>query len=324
MRDVSSMLEQFQQYMDALDIPASPAGLYGPVRYALSLGGKRMRPLLLMLAYSIYRDDVENAFDAACGIEVFHNFTLLHDDVMDKADMRRGMPTVHRKWNENTAILSGDGMVLLAYRYLNRVSSENRERVLQIADKAFLEVVEGQQYDMDFERRADVTEDEYMEMIRLKTAVLPAAALEAGAVLGGATRHDQESLYRFGEKMGLAFQLQDDWLDVYGDPGVFGKKTGGDILCNKKTYLYIKARNLADCEMNAEMDRWAEYAGGDDQRKIDAVKGIYDRLEVECLCREKIVSLFGEAMECVKSLDADMKRLAVLTDYVSGLIDRKI
>lgn len=318
------MLEQFQSYMDALDIPASPAGLYAPVRYALSLGGKRMRPLLLMLAYSIYRDDIEKTFDAACGIEVFHNFTLLHDDVMDKADMRRGMPTVHRKWNENTAILSGDGMVLLAYRCLNRIPSDFRERVMRIADKAFLEVAEGQQYDMDFEQRTDVTESEYMEMIRLKTSVLPAASLEIGAVLGGATQYDSESLYRFGEKMGLAFQLQDDLLDVYGNPEVFGKKIGGDIVCNKKTYLYIKARNLADRSVNAELDRWAVYDGGDDHKKVAAVRDIYDRLGVGRLCRERIVSLFGEAMDCVKSMDVDSGRLAALTGYVSGLIDREI
>lgn len=318
------MLEQFQSYMDALDIPASPAGLYEPVRYALSLGGKRMRPLLLMLAYSIYRDDIEKTFDASCGIEVFHNFTLLHDDVMDKADMRRGMPTVHRKWNENTAILSGDGMVLLAYRCLNRIPSDFRERVMRIADKAFLEVAEGQQYDMDFEQRTDVTESEYMEMIRLKTSVLPAASLEIGAVLGGATQYDSESLYRFGEKMGLAFQLQDDLLDVYGNPEVFGKKIGGDIVCNKKTYLYIKARNLADRSVNAELDRWAVYDGGDDHKKVAAVRDIYDRLGVGRLCRERIVSLFGEAMDCVKSMDVDSERLAALTGYVSGLIDREI
>lgn len=324
MKDIPSMLGKFQNYMDVLDIPSSPAGLYEPVRYALSLGGKRMRPLLLMLAYGIYRDDIEKSFDAACGIEIFHNFTLLHDDVMDKADMRRGMPTVHRKWNENTAILSGDGMVLLAYRYLNRIPLCYREKVMRVAEKAFLEVAEGQQYDMDFESRTDVSEEEYMEMIRLKTSVLPAASLEIGAVLGDAPERDCDSLYDFGVKMGLAFQLQDDLLDVYGNPAVFGKKIGGDILCNKKTYLYIKARSLADNAQNMELDRWAAYDGENDQLKIDAVRKIYDELEIGALCRARIVSLFSEAMDCLNSMSVGPEKLSDLKGYVSGLINREI
>lgn len=323
MQNIAEILERFQNYLDQCDIPQQPSGLYEPMRYALSLGGKRMRPLLMILAYGLYRDDIETVFDAAGGMEIFHNFTLLHDDVMDCADMRRGKPTVHCKWDVNTAILSGDGMAFIAYRYLMRVPAEHLKHVLEIADKAFMGVVEGQQHDMDFESRRTVTEDEYMEMIRLKTAVLPAAALKIGAVLGGATEAESDALYRFGEKMGLAFQLQDDMLDVYGDPKVFGKNIGGDIACNKKTYLYIMARNLADAEMNRELDEWARYNGGDAAAKYDAVRRIYDALDVRGCCMKRIDGLFADALSCVGGLRVDPSRLGRLTDYVCGMIHRQ-
>lgn len=324
MDSVASILNRFQEHLSRIDIPLQPEGLYAPMRYALSLGGKRMRPLLLLMAYNIYRDNVESAFDVAAGMEIFHNFTLLHDDVMDRADIRRGMPTVHRKWNENTAILSGDGMMLIAFRFLRKAPLEYRDSVLTIADEAFMGVVDGQQFDMEFESRERVTEAEYMEMIRLKTSVLPAAALKIGAVMGGAPAADADALYRFGERMGLAFQLQDDMLDVYGDPKVFGKNIGGDIACNKKTYLYIMARNLADSAINAELDRWESYYGSDKQPKINAVRSIYDRLDVRARCQSRIDGLFSEAMGCVADLDVDKNRLSNLTAYVSGLINREL
>ena len=320
----ADLLSRFQTYLDGLDIPVEPAGLYRPVRYALSLGGKRMRPLLMLMAYNLYRNDVEKAMDAACGMEIFHNYTLLHDDVMDNADVRRGKPTVHIKWNVNTAILSGDSMAFLAYRYLMRVEPAYLKSVLEIADRAFKDVVEGQQYDMDFEIRNDVTVDEYMEMIRLKTSVLPAASLKIGALLGGASAGDMSALYGFGEKMGLAFQLQDDLLDVYGDPEVFGKKIGGDILCNKKTFLYIMARNLANAEQNAGFDRWIEYKGEDQQLKIRSVTALYNELGVREICRERIVALFDEALDELGSVCVDPASLSFLREYACNMIDRKL
>lgn len=321
----SDLLKLFQNYLDGIDIPAEPSGLYEPVRYALSMGGKRMRPLLLLMAYNVYRDDVENALDAACGMEVFHNYTLLHDDVMDNADRRRGMTTVHVKWNENTAILSGDAMAFWAYRILMRGIPENgTKRILGMADRAFIGVAEGQQLDMDFETRDDVREEEYMEMIRLKTSVLPAAALQIGAALGGADEHDTDALYGFGEKIGLAFQLQDDLLDVYGDPAVFGKNIGGDILCNKKTYLYIMARNLADAVQNRELDAWAEYDGTARQSKIDAVTAIYNSLNVRECCVRRIKELYSEAMEQIDAVRVAPERITCLKEYATGLVNRQL
>ena len=239
MKTSQQIQECFESYLQSLDYSRKPDNLYAPVRYVLSLGGKRIRPTLLIMAYNMYADDIENVFSTAAGMEIFHNFTLLHDDLMDRADMRRGKPTVHKKWNDNTAVLSGDGMLVLAYRYLSLRPASDIKKVLDIANETFTGIMEGQQYDMEFETRDDVTEAEYLEMIRLKTSVLLAACVQMGAVIGGATDEDARRLYDFGEKIGLAFQLQDDLLDVYGDPLVFGKKIGGDILCNKKTYLYI-------------------------------------------------------------------------------------
>ena len=246
MKSAKQIQECFESYLQSLDYSREPDELYAPIRYVLSLGGKRIRPTFLIMAYNMYADNIEDVFNVAAGMEIFHNFTLLHDDLMDKADMRRGKATVHKKWNENAAILSGDGMLVLAYRYLSRTSGPVLNKVLDLANDTFTEIMEGQQYDMEFETRNDVTQEEYIEMIRLKTSVLLAACVQMGAMLGGASESDAKLLYEFGEKIGLAFQLQDDLLDVYGDPLVFGKKIGGDILCNKKTYLYINTYRLAD------------------------------------------------------------------------------
>ena len=254
MKSAKQIQECFESYLQGLDYSRQPDELYAPIRYVLSLGGKRIRPTFLVMAYNMYAGDIERVFSTAAGMEIFHNFTLLHDDLMDRADMRRGKPTVHKKWNDNTAILSGDGMLVLAYRYLAMTDSDNLHKVLDLANETFTGIMEGQQYDMEFETRDDVTEDEYIEMIRLKTSVLLAACVRMGAMLGGAQEPDAKLLYEFGEKIGLAFQLQDDLLDVYGDPAVFGKKIGGDILCNKKTYLYINAYRLADAEQRKELD----------------------------------------------------------------------
>lgn len=229
-----AILQMVDQSIRQLEFDASPKSLFEPVTYTLSLGGKRLRPTLLLMAYNIYKENFSEIMDVAMGIEVFHNFTLLHDDLMDAADKRRGMPTVHKQWNANTAILSGDAMLIAAYQLVAKADSRHLKPVLDLFSKTAVEVCGGQQYDMGFETRNDVTEEEYIEMIRLKTAVLLAGALKMGAILADAPAADAEHLYQFGIALGLAFQLQDDLLDVYGDTATFGKNIGGDILCDKK------------------------------------------------------------------------------------------
>ena len=305
-----------------MDYSHQPDELYAPIRYVLSLGGKRIRPTFLIMAYNMYADDIERVYSTAAGMEIFHNFTLLHDDLMDKADMRRGKATVHKKWNENTAILSGDGMLVLAYRYLVQASEKDLQKVLNLANDTFTGIMEGQQYDMDFETRDDVTEDEYIEMIRLKTSVLVAACVRMGAMLGGASESDSKLLYEFGEKIGLAFQLQDDLLDVYGDAAVFGKKIGGDILCNKKTYLYINAYRLADRKQKEELDRWAVYEGDDPDSKISGVRAIYDAVGVKTLSERLINSLFDEAMSRLDIVNLPADRKSLLREYAGSLLNR--
>ena len=322
MKSAKQIQECFESYLQSLDYSREPDELYAPIRYVLSLGGKRIRPTFLIMAYNMYADNIEDVFNVAAGMEIFHNFTLLHDDLMDKADMRRGKATVHKKWNENAAILSGDGMLVLAYRYLSGTSGPVLNKVLDLANDTFTEIMEGQQYDMEFETRNDVTQEEYIEMIRLKTSVLLAACVQMGAMLGGASESDAKLLYEFGEKIGLAFQLQDDLLDVYGDPSVFGKKIGGDILCNKKTYLYINTYRLADSAQKEELDRWAVYDGNDPEKKIRGVRAIYDAVGVKSLSEKLISSLFDEAMiklDCV-NLSADRK--ALLREYAGSLLNR--
>ena len=322
MKSAKQIQESFEEYLQGLDYSHQPDELYAPIRYVLSLGGKRIRPTFLIMAYNMYADDIERVYSMAAGMEIFHNFTLLHDDLMDKADMRRGKATVHKKWNENTAILSGDGMLVLAYRYLVQASEKDLQKVLNLANDTFTGIMEGQQYDMDFETRDDVTEDEYIEMIRLKTSVLVAACVRMGAMLGGASESDSKLLYEFGEKIGLAFQLQDDLLDVYGDAAVFGKKIGGDILCNKKTYLYINAYRLANREQKEELDRWAVYEGDDPDSKISGVRAIYDAVGVKTLSERLINSLFDEAMSRLDVVDLPADRKSLLREYAGSLLNR--
>ena len=322
MKTAQEIQDGFEAYLQGLAYSRQPDALYAPIRYVLSLGGKRIRPTLLVMAYEMYADDIARVFRTAAGMEIFHNFTLLHDDLMDRASVRRGNPTVHIRWNENTAILSGDGMLVLAYRYLSETDPEYLTAILKIANDTFTEIMEGQQYDMDFETRDDVTEQEYIEMIRLKTSVLLAACLKMGAVLGGASAQDADLMYEFGEKLGLAFQLQDDLLDVYGDPAVFGKKIGGDILCNKKTYLYINACLLADERQRAELDRWAAYDGSDPESKIAGVRAIYDAVGVRDLSERLIGSLFAQAQDKLNRVSLAEDRKSALREYSKSLMNR--
>lgn len=320
------ILEKVNAEISQMTFDRQPSGLYEPVRYVLSLGGKRIRPVLMLMAYNLYREDIECIYSQALGIETYHNYTLLHDDLMDRADMRRGKMTVHKKWNDNTAILSGDSMLVLAYRYmLCGCPVEKAGEVMSLFTETALEIGEGQQFDMDFETRADVSEEEYIEMIRLKTSVLLACALKIGALLGGASSEDAGLLYRFGENLGLAFQLQDDLLDVYGDPAVFGKKTGGDILCNKKTYMLISALRLADEADRRKLEEWIARPTGTycPDEKIAAVTALYDKLGIRRLCDEKIHGYFEEAHRVLDSLQLPEERKRPLWEMALNLMGRK-
>ena len=297
MHTQSNTLKIVNDYISELSYAHAPKSLYDPVEYVLSLGGKRIRPVLMLMAYNLYKANVEEILSPAVGLEIYHNFTLLHDDLMDKADMRRNKPTVHKVWDDNTAILSGDTMLILAYRYVSDSSSSYLKDVLDTFTQAALEVCEGQQYDMEFEHRNDVKEEEYLEMIRLKTSVLLAAALKMGAQLAGASAEDAQHLYDFGVNIGLAFQLKDDLLDVYGDPKVFGKNIGGDILCNKKTYMLIKALEKADKEQAVALQGWLEKENFEPKEKIEAVTALYNQIGVKLVCESKMREYYAKGLQ---------------------------
>lgn len=326
MYDWKELLEKVNQEIKEVGTGRSPQELYEPIRYVLSLGGKRIRPVLMLLAYNIYKESVEKIYPQALAIETYHNYTLLHDDLMDRADVRRGRPTVHKKWNDNAAILSGDSMLVLAYQYmLKGCPLDKTNDVLNLFTETALEIGEGQQYDIEFETRNDVREEEYIEMIRLKTSVLLACALKIGAILADAPMEQADLLYRFGENLGLAFQLQDDYLDVYGDPAVFGKKIGGDILCNKKTYMFINAFRLASQEDRAALDMWVAKAPGSyvPDEKIAAVTALYDKMAIGKLCQEKILYYFKEAQQVLAQLPLTDERKKPLWDLAEYLLGRK-
>ncbi|MFC2700092.1 polyprenyl synthetase family protein [Segatella oris] len=317
------LLVKVNDFLDNLKYDRKPSGLYDPVKYVLSMGGKRIRPVLMLLSYGLFKDDVESVLMPACALETYHNYTLLHDDLMDNADMRRGHETVHRKWDANTAILSGDSMLVLAYERMAKCNPVYLSDVLHTFTETALEIGEGQQYDMEFETRNDVTEDEYIEMIRLKTSVLLACAQKIGAILAGASKRDQDNLYKFGEQIGLAFQLQDDYLDVYGDPKVFGKKVGGDIICNKKTYMLINAYNRADAEQRRELQHWMEAETFNSDEKVAAVTAIYNKVGVDKLAIEKIAYYFEESKKYLDAVQVSDERKAELRLYAQKMMHRK-
>lgn len=323
MLTANEILEKINSYLDNLPYTREPQSLYEPVKYALSMGGKRIRPSLMLMAYNMFKDDPESILPTACAIETYHNYTLLHDDLMDNAAMRRGMPTVHVKWDANTAILSGDSMLVLAFQRMMQCAPDKLKPVLDLFTETSLKIGEGQQYDMDFESRTDVTEDEYIEMIRLKTSVLLACSLKLGAIQAGAPAADADNLYKFGELMGLAFQLQDDYLDVYGDPAVFGKAIGGDILCNKKTYMLINAYNRAGDDMRGELTRWVTAEEFDTAEKIAAVTAIYDKVGIKELAEQKINYYFDQSRKYLAAVNVPDERKAVLAGYTDKMMKRK-
>lgn len=321
MHTITELIQKINTAVEDIQYNTEPKKLYDPIRYILSIGGKRIRPLLMLMGYNLYRDDVNAIINNALALETYHNFTLLHDDLMDKSDMRRGNPTVHKKWNDNTAILSGDTMLIMAYELFNKGMKNDAAWTAFI--EATLGVCEGQQYDIDFETRNDVTEAEYMEMIRMKTSLLLGYALKIGAMLGGGDQEDVENLYKFGEKMGLAYQLQDDLLDVYGDPTKFQKKLGGDIVDNKKTFMLINAYQRANQEQKAELDRWMNTQEFDSAEKIEAVTHIYNILGIDKLAQQKIEELFALSLQSLDKVKVDEAKKAELRAFANRLLGRK-
>lgn len=301
-----------------------PDALYEPIRYILSIGGKRMRPLLTLIGYSLFKDDVEKALEPALAVEIFHNFTLMHDDIMDQAPLRRGFPTVHEKWNQHTAILSGDVMVVKAYEKLLTIEDANLLRTaIEKFNKCAVEVCEGQQKDMMFEERDAVTEEEYLDMIRQKTAVLLGFSLELGALLANADEKDLNHIRLFGESLGIGFQLKDDLLDVYGDAKKFGKQPGGDILANKKTYLLIKALELSSVKENKKLKQWLTKIDFDPDEKLEAVKECYDRAGIINVTNEKISKCYNEALRHLNAINASLHRKSQLKQLALKLVERE-
>lgn len=317
------LLSKVNQFLADLPYDRRPSSLYAPIRYVLSMGGKRIRPVLMLLAYQLYKDDPESILMQAVALETYHNYTLLHDDLMDNADLRRGHETVHKKWNANQAILSGDSMLVLAYERMAQCPKEKLANVLAVFTETALEIGEGQQYDIDFEHRTDVGEEEYIEMIRLKTSVLLACALKIGGILADAPADDLENLYKFGEQMGLAFQLQDDYLDVYGDSKVFGKAIGGDITSNKKTYMLINAFNKANDAQREELMRWVTAKEFDRQEKVTAVTNLYNEIGIDRLAQKKIAYYFDESKKYLNALQVPEERKAELRAYAEKMMVRK-
>jgi geranylgeranyl diphosphate synthase type II len=316
------ILQRVEHEIARLRFARSPSRLYAPIEYILSLGGKRIRPALTLIACNIYSEEVEPSIAPALCLEVFHNFTLLHDDLMDQAGKRRNQPTVHTLWGENTAILSGDAMLIAAYQLIAGSRPEHLKELLDLFTSTALGICGGQQYDMEFEGRNDVSEPEYMEMIRLKTAVLMACSLKTGAITGGASPADACHLYQYGLSLGMAFQLQDDLLDVYGDAATFGKNIGGDILCNKKTFLLIHALAHATAEQKEEMFRWFEQKTFDPALKIETFKRIYDRMGLREIAAAKIEEFYAQALCHLEQLSVPAERLSVLRETGDSLLHR--
>jgi len=307
------------------DFPTKPSNLYDPIRYFLSIGGKRLRPVLTLLATDLFGEKIEKSLSAALAIEVFHNFTLMHDDIMDEAPLRRGKDTVHKKWNTNTAILSGDAMMIMSYQLLSESQTTDLSEVLHIFSKMALDVCEGQQLDMDFGNSLSVTEDDYLHMIRLKTSVLLGAALEIGALIGGANTKERNLIYEFGVNMGIAFQLQDDLLDIYGDPEKFGKQIGGDIIENKKTFLLINAMRLTKGKKEGkELEKWINMPTNYNvSEKIKAVTSIYNMYGVKALTEQKKSFFSNQAFQALQKIDISIARKRALIDFTKSLFIRE-
>lgn len=322
MYSIKELQDIINQSIENEKIGGEPRGLYEPIEYTLQSGGKRIRPALVLMACNLFTDHIDEAIRPAIGLEIFHNFTLLHDDIMDHADIRRGLATVHKKWDENTAILSGDAMFIKAYEYFLDCKSPAFRDILKVFNQTALEVCEGQQYDMEFEKRQEVSEQEYIRMIELKTSVLLAAALKIGALIGGAEKPEADLLYEFGRNIGLAFQLQDDLLDVYGDENVFGKQIGGDIVSNKKTFLLIKAKELANNEKREILESWLQNKEADRIEKVKAVTSIYNKIKIKETTQNRILELTQKALDYLDQINVENEKKIELKNLAGKLINR--
>ncbi len=307
---------------NSVSFPYQPPELYDPIIYTLSQGGKRIRPLLVLMGCDLFNGDTDQAMDAAIGIEIFHNFTLLHDDIMDQAPLRRGRETVYKKWNSNVAILSGDTMFALAMDYVSRIDATVLPEALALFARTAREVCEGQQYDMTFEKQEVVSIEDYLRMIRLKTAVLLACSLKLGALIARTDMAGQNNIYLFGENLGLAFQLQDDLLDTFGDGGKFGKEIGGDIVANKKTYLYIKALELADKNLRQELIGFYTWKDLDVAEKILKVRNIFSSLDLEKITRTEIMRYVEKALSSLGAIDVPEEKKQDLREFTDKLVTR--
>lgn len=321
------MIEEYSRLLEREIIKQKygkqPASLYEPIRYLMALGGKRLRPLLTLLAYALFNKDPREILKYAVAVEAFHNFTLMHDDIMDKAPLRRGKPTVHKKWNMSTAILSGDVMLVKVYDMLLDIKEEQLKRIFRAFNKCASEVCEGQQWDMEFETQANVTEAQYLNMIKLKTAVLLGFSLELGAILAGASQDDCILLREFGTNIGVGFQLKDDLLDAYADSKKFGKQVGGDIIANKKTFLLIKSLELADHKRRSELQRWLLLRKFNKKDKVKAIKDIYDALSIPQLTEKKIDGYFKKGFSNLDRVNCPPETKSLLHGYTRQLIGRE-
>ncbi|MCS4435133.1 polyprenyl synthetase family protein [Aquiflexum gelatinilyticum] len=321
---VDKILQDLEKHIQRHSYGQSPQELYEPISYIMSLGGKRIRPLLTLMAYSLYKSDYQNIMNPASAVEVFHNFTLMHDDIMDDAPLRRGKATVHEKWNANTAILSGDVMLVKAYDMLLDIEPGKFWESIRLFNQTAAEVCEGQQHDMNFESQNSVTEEAYIDMIRQKTAVLLGFSLQFGAILADASIEDAQKLYDFGVNIGIGFQLKDDLLDVYADKDKFGKQVGGDIISNKKTFLLIKANELAEGVAKMKLEYWLEAKTFNKEEKVAAVTAIYDSLGIKSLTEAKMKAYFGKGFEQYAALEVPNKKIYIsLLQLTQDLVHRE-
>jgi geranylgeranyl diphosphate synthase type II len=324
MRTISEYQDLISRHFDSIKYQKEPNNLYEPIRYILSLGGKRLRPVLTLMATEVFDVDCQKALAAATAVEVFHNFSLIHDDIMDDAPLRRGNETVHEKWNINTGILSGDAMLILAYQYFEAYEPKIFQELAKLFSKTALEVCEGQQYDVDFETRDDVTIPEYLKMIEYKTAVLVAAAMKMGAIVAETSQENKNLIYDFGLNLGLAFQLQDDYLDAFGNPETFGKQVGGDIIENKKTYLYLKAMEFASVNEKEQLLHLFSFQSSNNTDKINSVKGIFNQTGASAETKKAIENFTFKALETLAKMNIGNDKKAILKAFAENLMSRNV
>jgi len=322
MKNYEQLIGYFENQLDKQNFSGEPKELYEPITYTISYGGKRIRPVLTLMACELFCGDAQKALPQAIAIELFHNFTLIHDDIMDNAPIRRGKETVYRKWNGNIAILSGDTLFALAYQYAQQADKEILHPILSVFNQTAIEVCEGQQFDLNYETNNHVTVDEYINMIRLKTGVLFGASLKIGAIIGGASQEDADNLYHFGVNIGLGFQLQDDLLDTFGDESVFGKKTGGDIITNKKTFLYLKALECCEKATHDHLVSLYNTTEIDPENKIKEVKSIFNQLDIKRLASDEIETYYNRGMDFLNRVTLHDDDKEILIDIASKMIQR--